>query len=489
MKHALLLTSALGLLLAPPAFADEETELLKKEIKALEARINQLEKREKAQKQAQVAPVATDSPKASGSVNQRLALVERKQEVAQETAQAQAAVTPKFDYTPGRGLLLTTPDRQYALRLSGYVQADNRTFIDNGAAGTTNTFLIRSARPVIEAKLTDYFDSRVQMDFGKGSSTLLDAYADFHPIPGNNMINVRVGEFKVPVGLERWQSESDVLFVERGMTTNLVPYRDMGIMVHGQLIPDQLEYQLALINGAVDLTTNPNTGDTDNNKDFAGRIMVHPLTWSGIQDLQGLGIGVGGTYGIHQGTSTASGLTTGYTTFGQRTFFAYKTGVFADGPQWRINPQLQYYNGPFGSFGEYIIDNQEVGVTTHTAKLRNNAWEGVAEYVLTGEDASFDGVTPAHNFDPKSNQWGAFELVGRVSQLNVAGSAFAAALYADPNASAREAFETTFGGTWYFSRSVKLNLDFSRTTFDGGSAGGKDHPDEKAVVSRVQFRF
>ena len=486
MKQMLLATTVLafGLFAAQPAFADEETEALKKEIKSLEARIAQLEKKQATQKQATSTDTVSSSPK---SVNQRLALVERKQEVAEEVQKSKDEVTPKFDYTPGRGLTLTTPDRQYALRMTGYIQADNRTFFGNGAAGTTNTFLIRSARPIVEAKLTDYFDTRFQMDFGKGSTTLLDAYGDFHPIPGNNMINLRAGEFKVPVGLERWQSESDVLFVERGQTTNLVPYRDIGVMVHGQLIPDQLEYQVALVNGAADLQAN--TGDTDNNKDIAGRVMVHPLTWSGIQALQGLGIGIGGTYGIHQGTATTSGLTSGYASFGQRTYFTYKTGVYANGPQWRINPQVMYYNGPLGVLGEYVVNDQEVAVTTHTDKLRNTAWEGIAEYVLTGEDASFDGVSPAHNFDPKSNQWGAFELVGRVSELSVDRTAFNSSLFADPTVSARSAFETTIGGTWYFSRAVKINLDFSRTTFGGGFTGGVDHPDEKAVLSRAQFRF
>src|SRR5258708_4393273 len=82
-----------------------------------------------------------------------------------------------------------------------------------------DTFLIRSMRPIVDAKMTDYFNARVMMDFGRGQSTLLDTYGDFHPLPGNDIVNLRAGEFKAPVGLERWQSEQDVLFTERGMTT------------------------------------------------------------------------------------------------------------------------------------------------------------------------------------------------------------------------------------------------------------------------------
>ena len=258
-------------------------------------------------------------------------------------------------------------------------------------------------------------------------------------------------------------------------------------MAHGHLIPDQLEYQLALVNGAADLQAN-NT-DTDNNKDVAGRIMIHPLTWSGVRALSGIGLGVAGTYGVHQGSTAAPGLTTGYATFGQRTYFTYKTGTYANGKQWRFNPQLMYYNGPLGMLGEYVLNEQEVKNGTRVDTLKNKAWEGIASYVLTGEDASFDGVTPEHNFDPKSGQWGAFEILGRVSELDVDRNAFASSIFADPTVSSRSAFETTLGGTWYFSRAVKLNLDLSRTTFDRGYTGGIDHPDEKAVVSRAQFRF
>ena len=67
----------------------------------------------------------------------------------------------------------------------------------------------------------------------------------------------------------------------------------------------------------------------------------------------------------------------------------------------------------------------------------------MASYVLTGEDASFDGVKPAHPFDPKSDNWGAFELVGRMSRLDVDSNAFP--VFASAATSARSAFEHIAG--------------------------------------------
>ncbi len=494
MKNLLLITTAIGFAaMAQPAFADEETDLLKKQVKALAARIEQLEAREKAHKQeakaASLEPTAgpATSYKPSGSLDKRLAIVERNQEVAQETQKARDEKTPKFDYKPGKGVTFTTPDNQYALKIAGYVQADNRTFFDSGAAGTTNQFLIRSARPVVEAKLTDYFDMRGMVDFGRGATTLLDAYGDFHPMPGSKLVNLRMGEFKLPIGIERWQSESDVMFVERGQTTNLVPYRDIGVMLYGQIIPDQLEYHIGLTNGSPDLLAA--TGDNDNNKDVVGRVFVKPFTWMGVRALEGFGLGFAGSYGIHQGTVATPNLVTGYSSFGQRTYFTYAANSYANGPQVRLNPQAMYYYGPFGVLGEYVYNSQEVRNTNTNRRLNNTAWEVAGSYVITGEDASFDGVTPVHNFDPKSNQWGAFEITGRVSELNVDNKAFLGSLFANPLVSSREAFETTLGVNWYFSRAVKLNVDLTRTTFEGGFSGLRDHPDEKAVFTRAQFRF
>jgi phosphate-selective porin OprO/OprP len=528
MKSRLFATVALAPVLASvvfgPAFAQDdsaEVAALKKEVQALEARLAKLEKHEKEEKaqaakvaktttvaQAQAAPPqavrvapygqnqlpasATPAAKASTALSnqtlsERVATLEEKQVSAPTVSVGQD------------GLLVSSADGQYWANVRGYVQLDGRTYLDGGTKnGLTDTFLVRSARPIIEAKMTDYMDARFMPDFGKGSTTLLDAYGNFHPAPNSkwDWINFRVGEMKSPVGLERWESESDVLFVERGQTTNLVPFRDIGIMAYGYPLSKQVEYEFGVMNGAADFQAN--TGDTDQNKDIVGRIFTHPLVWTGVDALKGLGVGVAGTYGNHQGTPTAGNsltglITNGYVTFGQRPFFTYSAATdFANGTQWRINPQFMYYNGPFGSYGEYVINSQQVGhgatiPAATTRELRNTAWEGVASYVLTGENAAFDGVKPAHDFNPKAGDWGAFELVGRLSGLEVDKNAFPT--FSSLATSSSSAFERTVGATWYWSHAVKFNLDFSYTTFDHGALNNADHEPERAVIARTQLRF
>lgn len=497
MKKTLLMTTLLSVATPAIAYADAETEALRKQVKQLEARLNQLEAREKArQKQeasnasanADLAPSAGKKTKAASvapaSVNERLAIVERKQEVAEESAKSLAEKTTTVEYN-SRGLSLTSPDKQYQLRLRGYAQAEWRDFIGNSNTTSVNTFLIRTARPIFEAKMTDYVNGRIMLDFSNGGTRIFDAYADFHPWPESRLVNLRVGKFKSPVGLERWESEQELLFAERGQTTNLVPLRDNGAMLFGEFIPDQLEYQVALTNGSPDLI-DTNT-DTDNHKDIDARIFAYPFRWTGNPWISGVGLGVAGTYGEHTNSTVANGgLTTGYLTLGQSRYFAYNAATTSNGTQWRFNPEASYYKGPYSLLGEYVLNSSELRATGVNRSIKNDAWIALTTYVITGEDANFNGVKPAHNFDPVHGNWGAFELTARAGALHVDASAFP--LFSSLTTSAKAAHEAAAGINWYMNESVKVNLDYAHTSFDGGAAVG-DREDEDVVLALAQFRF
>ncbi len=469
----LMVTSVLTLLLSSPAYADAETDALRAQIKVLEKRLDQLEKKQK---------VVAAKP----DIEKRLNIVERKQEIAQDDAKAKADKTPAIEVGP-KGISITSPDKQYSVRMRAYAQTQYRNFLNNSNTTSTNQFLLRSARPILEAKITDYFNARLMLDFGNNQTRLLDAYVDFKPVPESKLLVLRAGKFKAPIGLERWQSEQELIYAERGQTTNLVPFRDQGVMALGEIIPDQLEYQLSYTNGVVDL--GDNSADSDNHKDVSGRIFAHPFRWSNVGFLQGLGLGVGGTYGEHTGNSTAGsqGLTAGYVTIGQSRYFTYSSSAYADGTQWRFNPQAYYYNGPFSLLGEYVLNSQEVRNGANKKTLRNDAWNAIATYVITGEDASFDGVKPANNFDITKGNWGAFEVTGRVGVLNVDKDAFP--LFSSLTTSAKKASEGAVGLNWYLNNSVKLNLDFATTKFDRGAAGTADRSTERVVITQAQFRF
>ena len=98
--------------------------------------------------------------------------------------------------------------------------------------------------------------------------------------------------------------------------------------------------------------------------------------------------------------------------YGQQQFFAYQPlngSVVADGKHWRVSPQASYTWGPFGLLAEYAISHQSVQNTFTQAKeeLEHTAWQVSAQWVLTGEPASFNGITPNRPFRFGGGGWGA----------------------------------------------------------------------------------
>ena len=372
------------------------------------------------------------------------------------------------------GFLLTSPDGDFILKLRGYVQEDGRFFVSDKPTGAVDTFLLRRARPILEGTLYKYFDFRIMPDFGNGQATIFDAYLD---AKFSTAFKVRFGKAKPPVGLERLQSATDIEFVERSLANDLVPNRDLGIQVFGDLANAKINYTAGVMNGVVD---GGNTDvDSGQSKDFVGRVFVKPAN--------GLGLGIGFTSGNQDGSLTSPNLPT-YKTSGQLTFFKYRlttlidTTTVANGRRYRYSPQFYYYHGPLGLFGEYVFSSQDVQNGLATAKINNKAWNLYATYVLTGENASYKAVDPKNPFDPSKGHFGALEVAFRVDQLDVDNDAFP--IFADPLAVATKAKNWTAGLNWYLNRNVKFVFDYDRTTFEGGNLST-----ENLLLTRFQVAF
>jgi len=466
------------LILSAPAFAaDDEIALLRKQIKEMEARIDRLEAERSKNNLGARLPHPNPLPVGEGSYGKA-----GTGEGIINTQTTTATQNPSIEYGKGGGLKVTSPDKNFQLSMRGFVQADNRTFLqDTSQSNNNNRFYIRSARPIIEAKFYDNFNGRLMWDLGAEENALLDAHLDYNAA---DYANIRLGKFKLPLGIERWQSEQNILFVERGLSNNLVPSRDNGVQMYGNIIPHMLEYRIAFTDGSPD-TVNA-TDASDNGQAVTARLFAYPFYNSEIKDLKGLGIGVAGSYGNHQAGVDAPNLAPGYETPAQSIFFNYLPSTFADGSNSRLNPQITFYNESFGFIGEYIINNQNVTSGNNSANLQNTAWEAITSYVLTGENARFEGVIPQNEFDPKNNNWGAFELAARMGYLKVDAKTFP--FFASLVTSARNARETTLGGNWYLNQNIKFNINFESTAFDGGATTG-DRRTERAVLGRTQFKF
>jgi phosphate-selective porin OprO/OprP len=343
---------------------------------------------------------------------------------------------------------------------------------------------MRRVRPILEGTVFKIFDFRVMPDFGLGTTVLQDGFVEARFLPA---LRLRAGKFKPPVGLERLQSATDLLFVERAMPTNLVPNRDVGVQLAGDLAHARLQYAVGVFNGVPD--GGSGDSDTDDSKDVVARVFAQPFA-AGGGTLGDLGLGIAVTFGDQAGDVTAPGLPA-FRTSGQLVFFSYRSDgtaagtAVAAGGRTRISPQAFFYRGHLGILAEYVQSKQEVRRGTTRADLTNRAWQTSVSWVLGGS-ASYRGVAPARPFTGPGSGPGAFELAARYSRLDVDRDAFPA--FANPASAARIARGLGLGVNWWANRNARLMVSFEKTAFDGG-ASADDRPDETVLLTRFQVGF
>jgi phosphate-selective porin OprO/OprP len=466
---ALLAALALASLGSPPLRADEAGDIkqLQAEIQVLQEKLNALASRqEKAD--AQAAAAAKTAPKVSVADN---------------------------------GLVVTSPDAASSIHVGALVQADSREFFPGGGSSPNTSFILRRARLVLDGRLDKTYSWQFVPEFGNGSGgtattvALLDANVVIAP---TQEFQFKMGKFKAPIGVEELQNDPNTSFVERSFASNLMPSRDVGAEILGNLGGGRANYALGLFNGTPDSLTSSGNSDFDNDKDLDARLFLTPFALDKESPWQGLGFGIGGSIGREK---THAAVTAGYKTDGQQTFFAYNGAVFADGDVWRLSPQAYYYHGPFGALAEYVVSTVNVRSTAPTAtsfppktQLENKAGQVMAGWVLTGEDAAYAGVTPAHPFNWSDDTWGALQVVARYEQLRIDPKAFVGASpLASPATNASKAEAVGLGLNWYLTKAVRVTQDFFDTRFHVGSLTAATpqilRQNEKALTTRVQVSF
>src|SRR3954468_25083493 len=419
-------------------------------------------------------------------LDQQVRILNRLHEISSDSAAAAAKDQQSVTASAKDGFSFKSADGQYLLRLRGYVQVDGRLFASDEAVPTTDNMLLRRVRPILEGAVGRYFCFRLMPDFGGSSPAIFDAYFDGNFTPA---FTVRAGKFKPPLGLERLQSAQDIMFAERGLPNNLVPSRDIGLQIAGDISDGLFAYQAGVFNGVADLANGGD--DLSDAKDFAGRVFVQPFKSGSFRPF---GLGIAGSTGLERASITTSGLPS-YRTPGQNTLFKYGSStttpannVFADGRRIRIAPQDYFYSGPFGLLGEYTISRNTVNKAGAVAELEHKAWQAEGSFFLTGEKNSFKSPTIKKPFDltEGSRGFGAIELVARYGELNLDPASFPT--YASLTTSVQKAKAVGVGVNWHFTRAVKVMVDYERTTFTGGATTG-DRESENAVITRFQTSF
>jgi phosphate-selective porin OprO and OprP len=398
------------------------------------------------------------------------------------------------------GFSFASEDGANLLRFRGNLAIDGRWFLDKGTPESADTFLFRKVRPYFEGTIDNDYDFRFMPDFGGGKTIIVDAFVTARVAP---WLAIQAGKFKGPVGLERLQPDQYNRFIELGLPSDLVPNRDLGVEVGGDLLGGTFGYAIGEFNGvtdgnSTDANLNPDADNNDGKKDTEARLFTQPFVNSGIYGLRGLGFGIGATYVKTAGSPTNT-LLAGYKTSGQNTFFSYRTGTtgtYADGTRFRWTPQAYYFAGSFGALAEYVASEQDLSrqlTTTNkrSGRVDNSAYQLSLAYFLTGERETYNSFTPNSTFHVGAPGWGAWEIVARYGEIKIDATAFVggAESFADPSAAPHRARALGVGINWWLNANVKWVLDYEVTRFDGGAANGTNRADERALTTRFALTF
>lgn len=461
-KKLITRVSAFALLTLPPPFLGAQSPAEQSEIAALREQLARLSARLEALETKQTA--ATQASETATA----------KAEAAAAQAEARLRSLPDVSFGK-KGVIVESPDDQYQFRFSGIFQTDGRFYPDT--PGATDTFLIRRARPSVSGELFEDWDFRVQVELASNPIQILDAYLRYTYSPE---LRFKAGSMKTGVGLERLQSPANITFSERGLASNLTPTRDIGIELQGTLWDKRMGYQIGLFNGA------PNnqvaSADLNSPKTVNGRVFFQPWINEKDSTLQGLGFGFGGSYGNEANQSLPTQRSPG-----QLTFFQYNTGTTATGTHYRLNPQVFYYNGPFGLIAETVYDLQEFGRGGVSRDVGTWGWTIEPSWAIGGTN-TYNGVQIAPGNALTEGGWGAWLLAARSGAILIDGNAFAgnaATQLANPATQVRTAIDFGAQVSWYPQDNLRFSLSYDNTHYSDGA----NRPTEHAVIGRAQVAF
>ncbi len=392
------------------------------------------------------------------------------------------------------GFFLRSADKAYQLRITGQIQGDSRSYVNTGDRVDIDAFSVRRARLGIEATVFDHYEFRFLPDFGNGQTRVQDAYGNVHYV---DWLQFEAGKFKQPFSYEQLVQDRFVPTMERSLIDQLVPARDVGVMVHGQkLFGDRFDYAVSVSNGEIN-----GDADVNDNKDVAARVAVRPFASSDPTLLSGLQFGMAATTGVQQELVSPAVLRTP----GGVPWFQFNATVRADGVRNRYSPEVSYFLGGLGLAAQYYHQDQRlhpalVGAGSRVlVDLPAEGFYVLATYLLTGEERTTysQAVVPNASFDPAHplSYPGAWELVTRVSHLELGSEVFAPGVprLADPTRYTRAATELTLGFNWYLNAWVRAQFNYEHAWFDSpvrlGPAPNALFRHSDAILARMQVIF
>jgi phosphate-selective porin OprO/OprP len=393
-------------------------------------------------------------------------------------------------------------DGEYTLSLRALVQYDSAYYAQGKAPAGTDFSTgsnFRRARAGFDGTVGDDWSYEFIYDFGGSgteASTISSAYIQYD---GLGFVHVRAGAYPPPESFEDSTSAADLTFLERSQPTDLarsIAGSDGRDSATAFSYNDHYFVAASLTSGLVG-----ETAVFDKQEAFVGRAAYRIIAEPDVN----FAIGGDTTYVFKLGDLTAGPDSAHAFRLRERPELnvddestrlvdtgsidadkVWEWGLEATGNWHSLYAQGGYFGYQIGRRNSPLPDNNF------------NGWYAQASWMITGESkpyradrGAYASPAPAEKFSFSKGTWGAWELAGRYSVLDLNDNAGVAGL-ATPTGGVRggEQKITTVGVNWYPNTVIRFLLDYQHTNVDRlSSTGGSLDAHLDAVSLRAQFAF
>ncbi|ODT96868.1 MAG: hypothetical protein ABS79_07780 [Planctomycetes bacterium SCN 63-9] len=372
-----------------------------------------------------------------------------------------------LDSNFGPGFQYMTRDEEFLLQIHIQSQVEARIWNDTNHTPFQDGFFLPRQRIFFNGRMTRPIEYVFSLNRGFGELNILETFLNFHPI---DQFQVRFGRYFTPLGYDQFAVRNLWLPTpERSLfTTNLGPNRQVGLMAWGYLLDKRLDY-------AAGIFTGPRNSfeDTNSAKDFMGYVNARPFQNSrSLSFLRDLNVGTSVDYGRQDQVAVPQSFRIGAVAptnssqdaLASAPFLTLNQNTLEQGPRLLGSVHSAYYYK-----GLSLISEWNYGYGTYASPARHSAaripisaFYVTGAYFLTGEHVDRRAmIMPRRPVVPtrpgQRPGIGAWELVGRVSQLTLGNEVFDTGL-ADRNRWSNSATTTELGLNWYWNEYLKIYM-------------------------------
>ena len=351
----------------------------------------------------------------------------------------------------GGQLKFKTGDDEFKFQAGGRIMVDTAWYHADDNINPDNDWgngtELRRARIFLKGTVWNNWHFKLQYDFA-GDGEIKDAYIQYTGLKQYTdfPINVIVGNYKEPFSLEELTSSKYITFMERALPNALAPGRNIGVGLssNGKVLNGGWTASTGWFTDGVD-----NENDNGNNESnaVAGRLTFAPIATK----TEVVHVGGAVEYRNYDDSSIRFRSRPEAHTAEHR---MVDTGSFLakDTLKWGLEAAGVY--GPFSVQGEYMQTNvSDVNRTGQDADL--SGWYAYASWFITGESRSYKASKGIFGrVKPKGiigkGGWGAWELAGRYSSLDLSDGAL----------NGFKEDDITIGLNWYATPTIRFMANY-----------------------------